>query len=245
MRPTPFDPLVVYYQRLLARDQEEATELVEDYVKAYTLDAVADEVLIPALLLAWQNRKQGILAREGEAFILQATQDIVAELVAPTSAPASDDQATSASAPAPALILGCPAHHAAEEVLVQMLQQLIPPSGCRVEVLSTRTHASEVAERIRQQRPALLFIAVLPGGLPQTRYLCRQLHTEFPALHIVVGYWGNKEEFHKILARLRQAGASSLTMSLLQSRSRISALTAAVAPQPLWQPVGCQVAEAR
>ena len=55
------DPPVVYYQRLLARDQEEATEVVEDYVKAHTLDTVADEVLIPALLLAWQDRKQGIL----------------------------------------------------------------------------------------------------------------------------------------------------------------------------------------
>jgi predicted PurR-regulated permease PerM len=237
------DPPVVYYQRLLARDQEEATELAEDYVKTHTLDAVADDVLIPALLLAWQDRKQGILAREDEAFILQATQDIVAELGATTTEPAPDAQAT--GAPAPALILGCPAHHEAEEVIVQMLRQLVPPPGCRVEVVSTRTHASEIAERVRQERPALLFIAALPGGLPQTRYLCRHLHTAFPALHIVVGYWGNKEEFDKVLVRLRQAGASSLTTSLLQSRSRMSTLTSEVAPQPPLQPVSLQAAEAK
>jgi predicted PurR-regulated permease PerM len=243
------DPPVVYYQRLLARDQEEATELVEDYIKDHTLETVYDEILIPALLLAWQDRKQGQLAGEDEAFILQATQDIVAELGATTGEPAEGDyaacEATGAPAPSPVLILGCPAHHEAEEVIVQMLRQLMQPAGCQVEVASTRTHASDIAARIRQERPSLIFIAVLPGGLPQTRYLCRHLHKAFPELHIVVGYWGDKEEFDKILVRLRQAGASSLTTSLLQSRSRISALTTDVVPQPQLPPLGREVAEAR
>ena len=52
-------PPVIYYQRLLALDQEEATELVEDYVKAHSPETVYDDVLIPALLLAWQDRQQG------------------------------------------------------------------------------------------------------------------------------------------------------------------------------------------
>ena len=76
--------------------------------------------------------------------------------------------------------------------------------------------------------PGADFHCGVTRGLPQTRYLCRHLHREFPALHIVVGYWGNKEEFDKVLVRLRQVGASSLTTSLLQSRSRIRALMAEV-----------------
>jgi hypothetical protein len=130
-------------------------------------------------------------------------------------------------------------------VIVQMLQQLMQPTECHVDMVSTRTHATDIAARIRQERPALIFIAALPGGLPQTRYLCRYLHKEFPELHIVVGYWGDKEEFDKILVRLRQAGASSLTTSLLQSRSRMSALTTDVVPQPQLPPRGHEVAEAR
>ena len=193
-----------------------------------------DDVLIPALLLAWQDRQQGILARENETFILQATQDIVTDLGALAPEPANGDQATSAATGASvqpqALVLGCPAHHEAEEVIVQMLQQLMQQTGWRVEVVSARTHASDIVTRIRQECPTLIFIAALPGGLPQTRYLCRHLHKEFPELHIVVGYWGNKEEFDKVLVRLRQAGASSLTTSLLQSRSRISALITELCP---------------
>ena len=125
-----------------------------------------------------------------------------------------------------------------------MLQQLMQQTGWRVEVVSARTHASDIVTRIRQERPTLIFIAALPGGLPQTRYLCRHLHKEFPELHIVVGYWGNKEEFDKVLVRLRQAGASSLTTSLLQSRSRISALITEVMPPAQLLQLDRHVAEA-
>ena len=241
-------PPVIYYQRLLAQDQEDAMTLVEEYARAHTLERVYDDVLIPALLLAWQDRKQRILVEEDEAFMLQATQDIVADLEAFTVEPAAGEAANEAaagSARSPTWIIGCPAHHEAEEVIVQMLRHLMQPVGCRVEVISTRTHASDIATRIRQESPTLIFIAALPGSLPQTRYLCRHLHKEFPALHIVVGYWGDKEEFDKTLVRLRQAGASYLTTSLLQSRSRISALMAESSAPSGPQSLDLQATQAR
>ena len=242
------DPPIIYYQRLLAQDQEDAMTLVEEYARAHTLERVYDDVLIPALLLAWQDRKQRILVEEDEAFMLQATQDIVADLEAFTVEPAAGEAANEAaagSARSPTWIIGCPAHHEAEEVIVQMLRHLMQPVGCRVEVISTRTHASDIATRIRQESPTLIFIAALPGSLPQTRYLCRHLHKEFPALHIVVGYWGDKEEFDKTLVRLRQAGASYLTTSLLQSRSRISALMAESSAPSGPQSLDLQATQAR
>jgi hypothetical protein len=241
------DPPIIYYQRLLAQDQEDAMAVVEDYVRDHPLERVYDDVLIPALLLAWQDRKQRIRLGEDEAFILQATQDIVAELEALMPEPAAGEAANedaAVSTRSPTWIVGCPAHHEAEQVIVQMLQQLMQPMGCRVEVISTRAHASDIAARIQQESPALVFIAALPGSLPQTRYLCRHLHREFPALHIVVGYWGDKEEFDKTLVRLRQAGASYLTTSLLQSRSRISALMAEHPAPSGPQQLNCQATQA-
>jgi len=146
------DPPVIYYQRLLAQDQEDAMTLVEEYVRAHTLERVYDDVLIPALLLAWQDRKQRILLGEDEAFILQATQDIVVELEALMPEPAVGEAANEDAAVSmrlPTWIVGCPAHHEAEEVIVQMLRQLMQPTGCRVEVISTRTHASDIADMDR------------------------------------------------------------------------------------------------
>jgi hypothetical protein len=111
-----------------------------------------------------------------------------------------------------------------EEVIVQMLGRLMARGGVRVAVTSTRTHFAEIAARISKERPVLVFIAALPGGLPQTRYLCTYLHQEFPDLAIVVGYWGDKNNFDQTLVRLRRAGASSLVTSLLQTRSRVHTL---------------------
>jgi hypothetical protein len=70
-----------------------------------------------------------------------------------------------------------------------------------------------------------VFIAVLPpGGLVQARYLCRRLRRRFRDLKIVVGYWGRARNFDRLLVRLRAAGASYVTTSLLQSRSQVQAL---------------------
>jgi hypothetical protein len=52
-------------------------------------------------------------------------------------------------------------------------------------------------------------------------------------LKIIVGYWGRAKNFDRLLVRLRSAGASYVTTSLLQSRSQIRALLGpAPAPPP-------------
>ena len=47
------------YQRLLAMDQEEATELAREYLREMDLERVYDEVLNPALAMAEHDRHRG------------------------------------------------------------------------------------------------------------------------------------------------------------------------------------------
>jgi predicted PurR-regulated permease PerM len=68
------------YQRLLATDQEEATELVREYLKEMDLERVYDEVLNPALALAEQDRHRGRLDERRQAYIRQAMRDMIEEL---------------------------------------------------------------------------------------------------------------------------------------------------------------------
>jgi hypothetical protein len=134
------------------------------------------------------------------------------------------------------LILGCPAHHEAEELSVAMLAQLLKPDGCIVEAISTRALPAEVEAKVEEEGPALVFVAILPpGGLVQARYLCKRLRKRFGELPIVVGYWGDAQHYDRVLARLRSVGASYVTTSLLQSRSQIRALVtraAGASPEP-------------
>jgi hypothetical protein len=229
-----------YYQRLLAGDQEEAEELVEQYIQGDEPEKVYDEILIPALLLAWQDRKRDRLAADDEAFVLQATRDILENLAQNAEREPAPPEQTNGEPPTETptepshrriLVLGRPAHHDAEELIVEMLRQLMLPSGHLVEAVPNKTLPTDLARRIEDEGAALAFIAVLPGGLPQARHVCYGLRRRFPDLPIVVGYWGRSEDFEKVLVRLRQAGAGYLTTSLLQTRARITALTETTAPK--------------
>ena len=74
------DPPERVYQRLLAMDQEEATELAREYLKEMDLERVYDEVLNPALSLAEQDRHKGRLDERRQAFIRRAMRDMIEEL---------------------------------------------------------------------------------------------------------------------------------------------------------------------
>src|SRR5919109_2954465 len=69
-----------YYQRLLAKDHDEAAEIVEEYAKAHTLEEVYDDILVPALTAAKRDREQAALEPEDMHFILQATRAIIEDL---------------------------------------------------------------------------------------------------------------------------------------------------------------------
>jgi predicted PurR-regulated permease PerM len=231
-------PHAAYYQRLLARDQKEAQQVVEQHAAAQDAERVYDDVLVPALVLARRDRRLGGLTAEDAAYIRQATREILAHLEAPTTtsntpespapqatAPATNGQATRA------LILGCPAHDESEELALQMLGQLMKPDGCAIEVMSTRALPAVIEARVAKANPALVVIAVLPpGGLVQTRYLCKRLRARFAELPLVVSHAGEPRAFDQLLVRLREAGASYLTTSLLQTRGQLRQLLDVPAP---------------
>src|SRR5512132_3776446 len=61
-----------YYQRLLARDQDEAADIVETYVNTDGRESVYDSVLLPALYYAKQDRDRGLLSEGDTQFVGQA-----------------------------------------------------------------------------------------------------------------------------------------------------------------------------
>jgi predicted PurR-regulated permease PerM len=242
----PLKPKVRYYQRLLARDKDEAQEVAVEYAKASGLDQLYDHVLIPALVMARRDRRDAGLDAEDEEFILHTTREILEGIEVnpppgkspepiPTASPAENPgdgtepavQASEAKLPYDPriLILGCPAHQQAEELALQMLANLLKPEGCDVKAVSTRTLPAEIETRIASDVPALVFIAVLPpGGLVQARFLCKRIRRRFPDLPIVVGFWGEAHDFDKLFRQVRSAGGNYVATSLLQARSQIDAI---------------------
>ncbi len=234
-------PHVAFYQRLLAKDKLEAATLVvpaaADAATPHAVLSVYDTVAIPALGLVRRDKQSDGISGEEELAMYDTTAEIVAAAVA-LKEPATDDdrkafeqrQAETAGFPA---IIGAPAHHRAEELALQMLAAGLPPVGRRMITLSSRQLPVEVEQAIAEANPAAVVIAVIPpGGVPQAVYLVKRLRAKFPDLSIVVGYLGKSRRFDDLLVKFRQAGATYVTTSLVQTADTVKAVAAGDAPPP-------------
>src|SRR5262249_56513826 len=116
------DGAISFYQRLLARDQDEAEGLVIEQMKAAeSPDQIYDAMLLPALGAIKRNRVTGDITEEDERYALQAIREIAEDigegrLVAAGGAPAGGAAAAPAPAPSPppAPLLRVPPPHPRE-----------------------------------------------------------------------------------------------------------------------------------
>jgi predicted PurR-regulated permease PerM len=217
-----------YYQRLLAMDQAEAAEIVEEHLTSHPTEQFYDEVLIPALNYARRDRELGRLTEDGEQFVFRATREILEDLnsLMPKSSSESADSEKAAVAaedftpPLPQVrILGWPARDEADGLALHMFRRLLDSTRYEVEVMSDAVLTAEVVVRIGEESPAMILIAtVSPGGLAQTRYLCKRLRARFPTLKIAVGRWGmGSEDSNSILL----AGADRVGTTLIETREQM------------------------
>jgi predicted PurR-regulated permease PerM len=215
-----------YYQRLLARDQDEAIDIVEAYVNTDGRESVYDTVLLPALYYAKQDRDRDLLSEGDAQFVGQATREILEVLAHDTPAPSKKDpDGFSVGDPVDTRIriLGCPARDEADALALEMLRQLLDPARYRIEVSGTGTLTDEVIAWVDLHRPALVcIVTVAPGGLSQARQLCRRLRSQCPELKIVVGRWGLHDEKDTDRQHLVAAGADHVETTVLDTHRALA-----------------------
>jgi hypothetical protein len=234
-----------YYQRLVARDQDEAEDLIEEYLQTHTLAETYDEVLVPALHAAKKDHVRGNLSDDDMLFIVQTTHDIVEDVgshppqqALPETTEAIADSPDHNSTPVPKVqIVGCPARDQADEVALFMLQQLLDPRHFEVELLPATMLASEMVALMEQHQGSLLCLgALVPGGMAQARYLCKRLRARDAESKIVVGRWGLPEHNENSENLLRAAGADYIGITLQETCDQIAQLESVVRSMLLERP---------
>ena len=219
----PLSPALSFYQRLLARDEDEATTLVEEYIQKHGVEKVYDHMLLPALVHGKENRDRGVLTAEDEEFITRATEELLEDVVFPMQDAVDAKEAQElgkASAECRLLVLGCPAKDEVDEAALRMLQRLLPAGKCQVEVMSKGALAAETLARVGELRPAVVCIgAVPPYSFSAIRYLCKKLRSQYPEVKILVGCWGLHEDVKQTVERLKTAGADLASSELLETRA--------------------------
>jgi predicted PurR-regulated permease PerM len=211
-----------YYQRLLARDQDEASDIVEAYVNTDGRESVYDTVLLPALYYAKQDRDRGLLSEGDAQFVGHATREILDVLAHDAPAPSEGDPGDRPGSDTRVRIVGCPARDEADVLALEMVRHLLDSPRYRMEVSRPGVLVAEVLAWVDLHRPALLCIgAVAPGGLSQARHLCKRLRSQYPELKIVVGRWGLHDEKDADRQHLLAAGADHVETTVLDTQRRL------------------------
>jgi len=189
------EPHVVYYQRLLARDEDEAEDLFEDEVAKTGLTKACESVIVPTLESTKRDRMRGLIEPDQVAYILESLGEHVEETPTPSreeaSEPGEAPPAQTGDAAELPLVLGYAARDAEDEAGLRVLVRLLTDAPCRFELVSRDVLLSELVADVRERRPAGLCIASLPpGGVTHARGLVKRLRSAAPDLAIAVARWG-------------------------------------------------------
>jgi predicted PurR-regulated permease PerM len=217
------DAEVSYYQRLLARDHDEAEKLVLERATGVPPAAVFDGLLVPALGLAKRDRERDELSEADEKYIVKATREII-EDVGERQASAAAPPADTEPPPAKVRLLACAAGGRADLLGAEMLRELLDPTRWEVELLGEEAMISDVLAAVADTSPAAVCVGSLPpGGLAHARYLCKRLRARFADVKILVGRWGLKADVESNREQLREAGADAVATTLAETRDQLSA----------------------
>jgi predicted PurR-regulated permease PerM len=230
MADTPPLPLEHgYYQRLLARDQSEAAELIEKHITSESNESVYDAMMLPALNYAERDRLEQRLSPEEEAIIIDATRELIAD-----ATEVARRRAESSPVPVaepvptprePLKVLGYAVNGGADEVALAMLALTLEDLPIDIEITATRMQATDLISLVRDRQVSVVYFADLPPSpSSKTRYLVKRLHAALPNVHIAVGRWAPAEMADETSQPLVHAGADHVAVKLVDSRKYLSGL---------------------
>ena len=211
-----------YYQRLLARDPSEAAALIEKHIKTEGAATVYDALLLPALNYAERDRLENRLSVNEEAAVIEATRELLDD-VNPNGAAAGTIRL---KPDAPVIrVLGYAANGVADELALTMLAQAVSDLPVAIEITNTRLLASALVALVRTQGVSVICLADLPPSpSSKSRYLVKRLHVAMPDLRIIVGRWGPAALADDSTQPLKDAGATLVATTLVETREYLAGL---------------------
>ncbi len=223
-------PDYAYYQRLLARDQSEAADLIERHIDVEPPRSVYDALLLPALDYAERDRLEGRLSLEEETAVLDATRELLseaAELIRRSDLdpelPADDPSPLGPRAPL--RVLGYAVNGAADELALAMLGHIVDDLPIAVHLAGARMQASELVALIKEQQFSVVCLADLPPSAPsKSRYLIKRIRAALPDVRILAGRWGPPALADETARGLRDAGANLVATTLTETRTYLAEL---------------------
>ena len=210
------------YQRLLALNEEEASDIIEKYTREKNAVAAFDEAVFPALRSIEIDARAGILSEDSRNEAFQILRQILAELPEAQKEPTEPNSS----------ILCIPASNEGDELAAMMLAYVVAESGVKAKVLSSKLLASESIEQAVALAPSIICISSLPPiSTIAARALCKRLRAQLPSARIIVFTWESDEaEFKARRERFGKAGADESYSDLSRAAVGLTELAACTLP---------------
>ncbi len=227
-------PDALFYQRLLALDQREALTIIESYLKDHPLVDLYDQVVVPALAMAEQDRHGGQLASRHEEFIIQSIHEFVTELgdANPKRRP-KDRLLVPEEDPKPGeriqnRVFCVAAHDAADEITAAMMAQLAEREGFPTLAFPFTESVVDLLEGLAPQAGDVICVSSVPPlAITHARTLSQAVHEAFPEAALIVGLWGYPAGTPRTIERLQESTggvvATTLSDAIGQVRSPVLA----------------------
>ena len=239
-------PYTCFYQRLLARDEREAAEVLEMVLKDRSLEEAYDAVLVPALVMAEEDRLGGELEDGTVQFIRQTARERIEELGYKESVEAGlmtgNEVGTDKSEMGeveingdgrrqrPMRVMCLPVRDEMDELTAMMLAQSL--QGERVQAFSSPLlRMNDMLNAVATERPDVVFLSGLPPfGIARSRRLYRSVQARNSQLKVMIGIWNYREDANAaegdavgsedvpVIARLTEAVAQVRAMAGVDAR---------------------------
>ena len=234
----PVIPLyTAFFQRMLAHDEREASEILQTCLKSETLASVYDSILIPALTLVEMERQKGELDDSTVHYIRTSTSEMVDELgfraVEEKKELAAADNGNAAvraesAVPLP-VVMVIPVRDGSDDLISTMLTQVLDQAGFQSTCVPIQ-RIDETISAVTEQKPDLVFLSGMPPvAMARANRIFRSLRRSNPALKIVMGIWQYHEDPVKAAQMISRTEELHISTSLADA---IAEAQAHVEPHP-------------
>src|ERR1700674_1229864 len=167
-----------YYRMLLELDEPGSRTLAIRYCDTQGLEATFDDVLIPALRLAGQERIESHISQENQRFIVEVTRGLVKDLGSRFIKPRTTPRLR---------ILGICAPGEVHDLGLLMLLELLRHSGAAANLVD-QTTTDKVRDFVNRYAPDMVCLScTMTECLPAAAELVRGIKLDSPGLTLIGG----------------------------------------------------------
>lgn len=220
----PIPPSAQLFQRLLARDEREASEVLELCLEDHSLAEVYDDVVIPALTMAERNRHDHDLTEEAERFIYDTLRELILDMGDRGEAETGPEE-LKLNTPA-GKILCVPVRDEADSIAGILLAQLLQAAGFEAKAMPLAPDGRAAAIAGVEQ-PDILFLSGLsPFARARSRRVYNTLRSRFPKLRIMIGLWGYRDDPVQAAQQISGGQVGEAATALAQAATQVHAAVA-------------------